>query len=44
MPQRKQTPQEIKQERLSMMEIDRLKAHDEEERKQRLAELSKSDS
>nr|GEY16303.1 hypothetical protein [Tanacetum cinerariifolium] len=43
-PQRKQTPQEIEQERLSMLEIDRLKAHDEEERKKRLVDLSKSDS
>nr|GFC43639.1 hypothetical protein [Tanacetum cinerariifolium] len=38
------TPQEIEQERLSMMEIDRLKAQDEEERKKRLVDLSKSDS
>nr|GFA29825.1 hypothetical protein [Tanacetum cinerariifolium] len=43
-PQRKQTPQEIAQERLSMLEIDRLQAQDEEERKKRLADLSKSDS
>nr|GEV91650.1 retrotransposon protein, putative, Ty3-gypsy subclass [Tanacetum cinerariifolium] len=43
-PQRKQTPQEIEQERLSMIEIDRLKAQDEEERQKRLAYLSKSDS
>nr|GFB75271.1 hypothetical protein [Tanacetum cinerariifolium] len=43
-PQRKQTPQEIKQKRLSMLEIDRLKAQDEEEREKRLADLSKSDS
>nr|GEX47265.1 ribosome-inactivating protein [Tanacetum cinerariifolium] len=42
-PQRKQTPQEIEQERLSMLEIDRLKAQDEKERKKRLADLSKSD-
>nr|GEY28859.1 RNA-directed DNA polymerase, eukaryota [Tanacetum cinerariifolium] len=43
-PQRKQTSQEIEQERLSMLEIDRLKAQDEEERKKRVADLSKSDS
>nr|GEY91250.1 hypothetical protein [Tanacetum cinerariifolium] len=43
-PQRKQTLQEIEQERLSMLEIDRLKAQDEEERKKRLVDLSKSDS
>nr|GFD37150.1 hypothetical protein [Tanacetum cinerariifolium] len=43
-PQSKQTPQEIEQERLSMLDIDRLKAQDEEERKNRLADLSKSDS
>nr|GFA07324.1 hypothetical protein [Tanacetum cinerariifolium] len=43
-PQRKQTPQEIEQERLSMLEIDRLQAQDEEDRKKRLADLSKSDS
>nr|GFC09626.1 hypothetical protein [Tanacetum cinerariifolium] len=36
--------QEITQERLSMLEIDRLNAQDEEERKKRLADLSKSDS
>nr|GFA03262.1 hypothetical protein [Tanacetum cinerariifolium] len=35
---------EITQERLSMLEIDRLKAQDEDERKKRLADLSKSDS
>nr|GEY35869.1 xylulose kinase-1 [Tanacetum cinerariifolium] len=35
---------EIEHERLSMLEIDRLKAQDEEERKKRLADLSKSDS
>nr|GFD22287.1 hypothetical protein [Tanacetum cinerariifolium] len=34
----------IAQERLSMLEIDRLNAQDEEERKKRLADLSKSDS
>nr|GFB67425.1 hypothetical protein [Tanacetum cinerariifolium] len=39
-PQRKQTLQEIKQERLSLLKIDRLKAQDEEERKKRLADLS----
>nr|GFC01801.1 hypothetical protein [Tanacetum cinerariifolium] len=43
-PQRKQTPQEIAQERLSMLEIDILQAQDEEERKKRLTDLSKSDS
>nr|GFA64450.1 hypothetical protein [Tanacetum cinerariifolium] len=40
MPQRKQTPQKIEQERLSMLEIDRLQARDEEERKKDLQILA----
>nr|GFB24228.1 hypothetical protein [Tanacetum cinerariifolium] len=40
---KRSVPTFIEQERLSMLEIDKLKAQNEEERKKRLADLSKSD-